>query len=284
MWGSLEIRQIKNPQTFAGAMQMWQNAKPWRSETGEYDPRPICWEYRRKKHMSIRKGLDGSIIFTLFRIDVVTYHPDESVTIEGYSSQSTNIFARKLLPKGLSVDFNKYFSIVWIEKRELEPGDDYRRQSGFNRGKIAVRLIPAKDGEFLWNFAPETPSKPFEVKYLKSNARAALKARGYFDFRLFAKARMALSQDFSEVERVLGKSPQYLACLAKRSEWSKLLGSGFGPRSSFYSRQLISCRLEGLLERIRYEIYRTDNYIEVVKIPYVKDWQQMSNIIKQSNK
>ena len=57
--------------------------------------------HRRSKVTGVRLLGDGSIAFRLYATDVVTWHPDNSVSVVSYPTQTTSAFADVLLPAGL---------------------------------------------------------------------------------------------------------------------------------------------------------------------------------------
>ena len=71
--------------------------KPWRNGGEDY-PFPE----KRARQYGVRKTANGSIAFRFHRTDVVTWHPDNSITLEVWNSQSTQAFANTLLPFGVS--------------------------------------------------------------------------------------------------------------------------------------------------------------------------------------
>ena len=51
----------------------------------------------------VRKETDDSVCFRLYDTDVVSWNPDNSVTIENWGSVTTSDFARQFLPPGISL-------------------------------------------------------------------------------------------------------------------------------------------------------------------------------------
>lgn len=81
--------------SYAAALSRWESVTPIRGS----NLRPLG--NRRKQHQEIIKRADNSIACKLYRTDVVTFHPDESVEVRTYNSRSTATFADALLPSGL---------------------------------------------------------------------------------------------------------------------------------------------------------------------------------------
>lgn len=55
-----------------------------------------------KKTKFVRRNADGSVAFCLHQTDVVTWHPDDTVTIDNYGTKSTSEFASSFV-SGLSL-------------------------------------------------------------------------------------------------------------------------------------------------------------------------------------
>lgn len=55
----------------------------------------------KHKHMNIRKDSAGDIHVRLYDLDIITYHPDDTLTLRAYSSQSTEAVANAVLPLGI---------------------------------------------------------------------------------------------------------------------------------------------------------------------------------------
>lgn len=88
--------------TYAAAAQHEAHIKPIRGSNPPLKP----LGKRTKKHMNIRKDeRTGDILCRLHYTDVVTYHPDDSITLQfgGWNTQSTNEFIGCLLGWGVHI-------------------------------------------------------------------------------------------------------------------------------------------------------------------------------------
>lgn len=85
--------------SYAAARKHFDSVKPYRGCPAS-DPRPIGTRSHKNKLM--RELADGSIAFRLFRTDCVIWHPDNTLTVEGYPSVSTTAFVNTLVPSGVS--------------------------------------------------------------------------------------------------------------------------------------------------------------------------------------
>jgi len=102
---SLDTRNVKYLPDYAAALRHHDDIKPLRS-TGT---RPIA--ERTKKHFDIRKHGDA-IIVRLHRTDIITYTPDNRVTLNvgGYNSISTRAAIRAVA--GVTMDGN---APLWVQ-------------------------------------------------------------------------------------------------------------------------------------------------------------------------
>lgn len=81
--------------SYAAARAHFDSVKPYRGESDDA-PRPIGVRSHRNKQMRLLD--DGSVAFRLYRTDCVIWHPDDQITVEGYSSMSTTAFVNCLTP------------------------------------------------------------------------------------------------------------------------------------------------------------------------------------------
>lgn len=96
--------------TYADVLARFEATKPWRSKYNPHNERPIGARAIKtndgyKPNKAMRQLDDGSIAFRLFDTDCVIWHPDGTLTIEGYPSMSTNAFIGCLTPEGISHGF-----------------------------------------------------------------------------------------------------------------------------------------------------------------------------------
>lgn len=59
--------------------------------------------HKRSQVTTIRMARDESIVCRLYNTDVVTWHPDNSVTVVSWPTKTTSAFANALLPVGLNL-------------------------------------------------------------------------------------------------------------------------------------------------------------------------------------
>ena len=195
---------ILAPRNWITAKCQFDRAKPWRGYNDE-DPRPLHDSLRRKKHMNVRMVGD-SVAYRLYHTDVITFHSDESVTVRGYSTQSTNAFFSALAPPGLRACFTNPLGHLLLT---LQPGGSEWRWPDYD-----AHLMPdgpvcmVRDGQ-TWRAHESTPFEKFEKSMLMhSEARRALKEYNYQEFVLWMKAVMKMTGKIPNSEESKNQFPR----------------------------------------------------------------------------
>lgn len=240
---------------YSDAHQYWERIKPWRGYSPT-DAKPLAG--RKAHHMTIRKLNDGSIAMRLHHTDVVTYHPDNSITIEGYASVSTDAFARALLPSGLSASFNNGV--------------------GFMVHTTVTRLMADKtitmrrvDGE--WQATDPAMLTPF-VKYSvdRKKANAALKKYEFSDFEAWIKARKAFDKDARRGYFSAQYDRRYVEVLTalreKGESWDHL-----------YKHHAVAA-----IDYVRNAIYNAEEVIVKTELDCVADWRGVQAVAASQRK
>lgn len=175
---------------YGDALAYWNRIKPWRGDA-DTNSRPLAG--RKKRHMTIRKGDDDSIIMRLWQTDVVTYHKNGDLTLSAYSSVSTNAFASRLTPYAVGV--------TWTN--ELGYMLHLTRDNITHTVRQSSHLITLRRDPINGDWAPVDASmlRPF-IKYAVDvkRANAALKETNFKDYVAWLKALRAMGQKF-QVDR-----------------------------------------------------------------------------------
>jgi hypothetical protein len=127
----------------------------------------------RSEVSGIRMDHGENIRFRLYRTDVVTWHPDNSVTIDGYPSVTTGAFANMLLPRGMYLNpiartmslYSPESQYRWKDQRVCRDDGTYRQVDG------------------MWE--PEDPAPLVFHKLDRKAARAVAKEHSLADFKRF---------------------------------------------------------------------------------------------------
>jgi hypothetical protein len=191
---------------------------PWRNGGEDY-PFPE----KRARQYGVRKTSgEGSIVFRLHSTDVVTWHPDNSITIEVYTSHSTAAFADCLLPSGIHTGGGMTRLVV---------GDGSTRKVYPIAG--TVRIAP--DHETI-----DTPVVWEKRRVDRKVAKAVLAQTNYVEYREWWQLMTAMTKP------TLKFHPYWLdwdkvEALADRNRWHDLMctWSGGSPdqvRQAIYNR------------------------------------------------
>lgn len=230
---------------YSEALKRYEKTDPWRNAS---DPTIRPLESRRKHHVTIRKLNDGSIACRLYRTDVVTYHPDDSITIQPYNSNSTNSFANALLPAPLAVNFTSSAGwLICLGQRDDNGIDLYNCFDG-----DSIRIRPTETS--IWQ-ACEGPSafKPF-TKYLvnRQRAKALLGEYQWTAFTHFNQAYQAMRSEHGRDNKHYGYiAPHQIKDMFKdRAMWPRL-SNEFGH----------------ILQRLRTQLYKTADPLAPVFVP-----------------
>lgn len=203
---------------YASALAHWNETKPWRGYP-EQDPRPLD-KSRRAKHKTIHLKDNGDIALRLHATDVVTYHPDGSITLRPFSSRSTDEFARALIPYSMTTWFNhSQFHLVGCD---ISWSTNPALARWYNIPSTGMRFTRGSAGSWV-------PDRITHVKSYKVNckrANAALEQAGYNQFKAWYNAYSALNKiEFDHSIRLAGwmrPSDAAAALLTDREKWTEL--------------------------------------------------------------
>ena len=246
-------RDVPYIQNYTQALTCHANIQPWRG----YEPNERPLAKRSQHHITIRKLHDGSVACKLYNTDVVTYHPDNTVTLVPYASKTTDVMVSRLL--NLSGVAAHYTSGV-VRVQSL--GGDHVFCRTQNRMRFCV-------SERNWLVMLDTP-KPFVFKKLRVKvANAAYKAHGYPRFRDWVTTLAAQNYPCYG-SRSLGFGGDILAALADRDRWLSLLQAECGRADSVIA-------VEATLRRVRMSIVdATPDVYAVTEEPVLHSWADLA--------
>ncbi len=162
----------------------------------------------------------GKVAFRYHNTDVVTWHPDDTYTVETYNSKSTCEFANHFLPIGQALEFQgRAFRIDGVMYPAI--------------GDITVR---PKDGKVLGTQA-------FFVKEVidRKAAKAVLAKTRYAEYRDWHKAMWPMVKDNMKGgwSRPVPTAWETIDLLEDETKWHNLMTSGMGQpedvRQTIYS-------------------------------------------------
>lgn len=188
---ALSRNAVPDIHCYADARRHWDNARPWRGQTADYDFRPLG--PTRKDRLKIHLGNDGAVCLRYHYTDCVIYWPDNSVQIEAYSSQSTNTFVRSLAPHGFEPDFLQATTLLWVpmlcEKQSAIVKTGLRFP--YRTNTLKFRPVTGKPTyPLFWELHPDSaPPQSFTQRVMdRKQAKLALKDTNYYDFLPWANA------------------------------------------------------------------------------------------------
>ncbi len=177
-FGQIDMSSIPQLDDHTQALRHYDKVVPIR---GSSNIRPIgC---RRKQHMRIHVLHDGSVACRLYSTDVVTYHPDDSITIRSWSSNSTNDFAYAILPSGIRPAFTKEISSV----------NYYTAEGEWLYVNASRPLTFERVNGGRWRVVGEEPEPYYHYKIDRKKMNAAVKASGLDQFETWLRAYVAVS-------------------------------------------------------------------------------------------
>jgi hypothetical protein len=258
---SYDGRGLPALSTYSDALRFWENAATWRGESNER-----ILDSRKKRRVNIRQLRDGSIACRLYNTDVVTYHPDNSMTIESWASVSTDEFANRLLGR---TNVNTSFNTGIIKVRGVQGEPDKPYPDKFYRAIDTIELAYNPDTK---GYAVTSTPEPFEIVTLnKTEANKVLKAHDYKAFAGWVRM-MAMSDVTFEATHYypLVGYPAHEALL-DRSLWEKLLcfESGWQNRGMLLVDRTLKLARKGLYQN-NPQVY------DVVTLPHLESWEEVA--------
>lgn len=149
---------------------------------------------RRRKHQlcylkDLKNTEHKAVVFRMYGTDVVTYNPDNSITLVPYASSTTNIFANALLPSNISVAMSGRHATLTIRSKT----QDRTACTYLLLGDMTLK--PCCN---TYGWTVEKPPSISDIRLNTSKYFKALKKYNYNMFETWVKARMALSKDTPE--------------------------------------------------------------------------------------
>lgn len=192
---ALSRNAVPTIRNYSEALRHWEQAKPWRGQSGEHDMRPLG--PTRKDRLKIYKGYgnEPAIHLRYHYTDCVVYFPDGSVEVTSYPSQSTNTFVRDLSP--FEPDFLKADRILWVQAKYVENSAIIKTGYRIEGRSKTLRFQPVTDKPTYplhWELHPDSARpEPFVHRVMdRKQAKLALKDTNYCDFVPWANAVRAM--------------------------------------------------------------------------------------------
>lgn len=185
----------------ASALAYFHRCTPWRGESGETS-RPLLEPRRRT--MSVNLHSDGSVAFQLHRTEVVTYHPDNTLTLDVYATPTTDAFARSFMPHRVMPAFVSDY--VYAFGRYYRTEHHRATVIDLTRGEVVNPL-------------------PWQRKTIdRARARQARNMFGLTAFKAWYQAVVALGHTLDGTYHPYRMSNEdHLRALADQSRWLELV-------------------------------------------------------------
>lgn len=269
--------------SFAKAKTHFDKVKPWRGEPLSA-PRPIGT--RSHKHKTMRQLSDGSIAFRLYRTDCVIWHPDNTVTVEGYDTMSTTSFISMLVPYGVSHGIGRKnqgeptltlrgerpkSSRVMYDPRypDMWQEEDKRWRAYWNSGMIVRcgRPVRLQCRRKIWLPADPDNLQPFSVPVIdRARARAASRTFNLPTLEKVVNAVIALANLPEPVQSRGGINVEIMRLLKQEDYMSAIALMPRGTTQSFGQRYGTPEGIKpGFLRELRHHIYREFDAIDYVE-------------------
>jgi hypothetical protein len=238
---AFQVRCPFHIQSYAQAVKAWQAAVIFpkdRKLDNQWAPRGLV--DTRKKHLTIEQTTAADIILRLYQHPVVTWHKDNSLTICGYASRSTCVFASHCTPAGMYASMCGGRFAVTVDGRTYRVPD----------------RITFRERDNTWKADQITP---WSVPVLNHERRKqALREVGYEEFRLWFQVYVQMAERHSGQARWIDNKS--VVSMLRERKWRDLLGGRFPNAWSHPDR---------VLYEIRQTIYRECGCIEHKSVPFL---------------
>jgi hypothetical protein len=238
---SIDARSIPHLSSYAQALEYYNETKPFRSDPYS---RPLA--ERRAKHKRMAKHSNGDIACILHNPAVVTYHPDDSITLRPYASISTDAFANALLR---NTHITTHFSMGYLVG-------------------VRGRLYRADRSMLITKADEVSGTLPFRHAQLNiKKLNAALKR---YDFAAFKDWVLMTAQLWpKEQARPLCASQHFASRIASGPEhWVECLVVD----ALRWQHWVVN--VDETLTRARILIAKTEQCIDITEKPYLETWNE----------
>lgn len=282
---SCNTRGFPSISSYAEAKAHYDRTDPWRRPDEVWPGKKIighqCSKHARK---TMRELEDGSIAFRLYDTDCVTWHPNNRITIRGWSSPSTTEFVGMLTPAGISHGQgrkNEWEPILYLYDNGRPPWETEESYTSY-REKVRpwyarTQIIQCSQPVTLyevdgrWLPIDDTELEPFRLYRFDRRASRAAAAKYHLkQLEGVIDAAIALSGGTAHPPATgqrTGGGVQMGAIMAALEQEQYLTAIGLMPRgggSYKFGRKPVSDRMitPGFLMRLRNHIYEHEGAVE----------------------
>lgn len=243
---SYDGRNLPRITNYTLASDVLDRAPRWKNQTGDYDERAL--DTKRKKHVTIRKLRDNSIACRLHNTDVITFHPDNTMTVKPWSSISTDEFFNSLIGANHGI-------LAWFNTGLIRVQDKF--YIAYDELKI-----DCASGRLL------SEPRPFRISTInRKKSGEVRKLYSYQDFATWVKMMAAMNEIPPRQNRMWVALHDVCSMMQDRNDWPALmLTTDYPPRVDVI----------GTLNRVREGIYDKHPEVYDVKVrPHLATWQEV---------
>lgn len=251
-------RNLPRLSSYTAAVEFFAQAQTWRGDSPDGERKLDG----NKRHATIRELSDGSIACRLHNTDVITYHPDNTITVRPWGSRSTDEFFNALTRAIYGLQSSFTAGVIQVGGR-------------FYRAVEKMKINVADRPEML------TKTEPFRFDSInRKRAKAARDLYGYSDFSAYAG--MAEKMGMAPVpprERMPVFTPEArLDALKNREYWPHLLV----PQSHKVFGEVVAVSAALTLSDVRQAIYTVHRDVyDKTEEPYLESWHDIERWKRQ---
>lgn len=169
MFGPIATDGMPHPQTYQSALRTFHNINPWRGHDAH--ERPL--RKRGEKFKTIVLHLNGDVSLRLHSTDVVTWHPDDSITCRTYDSASTAKFAWATLPANMNATM--HHGELFYGCRNPD-GQDHSFK-WYRAGSEPLRFRPVPGSLLAWECTNAHTSTRYFVRHIDRDVSKEIRAK-----------------------------------------------------------------------------------------------------------
>ena len=181
------LHMYGNASSYAAARQLYESAKPWKHGSSERKLNPKS----SRDIMGVRmSGLD--VVFRLYGTDCVTWHPDNTFTIDPYASLTTSRFVKRYTPSYCWAWFTDERGMIFevgdpmcktVEPAEWGYGDYSQTRRVYELASSGPRARFKHDPD-LYMWVPYGPEGFEKIKIPNIDRKKSNRLRGEWVLRL----------------------------------------------------------------------------------------------------
>ena len=302
------IHMYGSASSYASARQLYESAKSWKHGGYERKLNPKS----SRDHMGVgMSGLD--VILRLYSTDCVTWHPDNTFTIDPYASLTTNRFVKRYTPSYCWAHFTDERGMIFevgspmcktVEPAEWGYGDysQTRRVYELASSGPCARFKHDPDLDMWVPYGPEGFEKIKIPVVNRKKSKLALEASGYYDFENWLRAAIFVhpsaqrKADWNNPDPCTARASLFssgyhgasriLEALKDRALWAAFLfQSSISTERKCHWQPLLGPEVHArnVLRHVRKAIYiKTEGVITETEIDYADNMAQLVSIKRRA--